>query len=234
MNNIYKVIRILTIIPLLYACAAAEDSSGPDWTPGIYTGSFTPSGGTAQPSVVMITSDYQALYTETDIASAGLGTVSGDTVSLGGQATMSLTDISQTDGLTGTYVFGNAAGSFSLAASDAYNHGSAAATLNGTYDDNTYTSQFVAIGATTWQFSNGAFSFYSPSTGCSAIGTVTPIDTRFNEYSVNMTIQYCTDYDGVYNGLAFTDDTNSADDTINMLVQNAAGDRLIFSAAVRR
>jgi len=229
MNYIYKVIRLLTIIPLLYACAAAEDSSGPDWTPGIYTGSFTPSGGTAQPSVVMITSDYRALYTETDIASAGLGTVSGDTISLGGQATISLTD-----GLTGTYVFGNAAGSFSLAASDVYNHGSAAATLNGTYDDNNYTSLFVAIGATSWQFSNGAFTFASISTSCGAYGTVTPINTLYNEYSVNMTVHDCTDYDGVYNGLAFTDNTNSTDDTINMLVQNAAGDRLIFSAAVRR
>lgn len=219
--------RILlpALLLLLSACASSEDTSGPDWVPGIYTGNFTPNGGTAQPSVVMITTNNKALFTETDVQSTGLGTVSGDTVSFGAQAYMSLTE-----GLSGVFDFAGTAGNFSLASSDVYNHGSDSTRLQGQYIDST---NITVAGVTTWQFNNGAFSVTS-STGCSAYGTVTPIDTTYNEYSVNITIQSCADYDGIYTGLAFTDDTNTADDTINILVENATRTALIFSAPVRQ
>lgn len=221
-----KIITASTLALLLAACAASEDSSGPDWVAGIYTGNFTPANGAAQPSVVMITSDKRALYLETDLENAGLGTASGSSLNFGAQASISLTEE-----LSGTYVFGSVAGNFSLAAAtDIYNYGSSTATLDGTYIDDTYTS---FAGTTTWVFANGAFSLTSTD-GCTAYGTVTPIDTAFNEYTVNMTIQDCVDYDGIYTGLGFTDDTNATHDTINMLVQNEAGSRLIFSAPVHQ
>jgi hypothetical protein len=221
--------RILlpALLLLLSACASSEDSStsGPDWVPGIYTGNFTANGGTPQPSVVMITSNNKALFTEDDVGSVGLGTVSGDTVSFGAQASMSLTQ-----DLTGNFNFAGTVGSFSLVASTLYNQGSALSLLHGNYVDDTYTA---FAGDTSWVFDQGDFDLTS-NTSCIASGSVAPINISYNEYTVSMTIENCPGYNGSYTGLAFTDTNSAGRDTINILVENATRDTLIFSAPVQQ
>lgn len=218
---------LITLVSMALSACEGDLDDNTTWSPGIYNGNFTPTGAAPEPSIVMITSDNKALYAETDVESVGLGTVSGDTLNLGPIASATLTGQ-----LSGTYNFAGITGSFNLTNNEISSRGSSLSTVEGIWIDNTFTS---VSGISTWTITNGVITL-STVEGCNGTGTIAPIDSAYNEYTVFVTITGCPDiiYNGVYTGLAATDDSISTNDTIFMLLGHSTAGLFIFGYPLKQ
>lgn len=208
----------ITFLALLVFNLAACSGGGGDysitqaWEPGIYEGSFTQTGDTPTPVKVIVTSSAGfALMPDTGEEYA-IGTVNGNklTTTDGFSATLTGT-------LSGNYSAPGVNGTFSLTDSGIYNHGSSMTTTSGVWVDQVFTDN---TGTTTWAIdSNGVIDFSSVS-GCTGTGSITPIDTSANEYTVNVNLSNCTGFNGLYSGYAWTSDGAFTDDVLHMIVEN--------------
>lgn len=72
--------------------------------------------------------------------------------------------------------------------------------------------------------------FAQSQTGCIGNGQISAGNPQFNEYSVTMTVSNCPGENGVYNGLAVTDDFAATDDELDFAV--FADQQAIFGAVV--
>jgi len=211
-SPIYRASLLATSISLLAACGSGGGGSPAAYTaqPGIYSGTFSPTGGITDVFSVIVTSNNK--WAGADPDEAATGTVSGGTLSNAYGFTATLTGT-----MSGSYDNGTESGTFSLVDAGIYNRTSSLAKLNGTWVDNVYTA---STGVTTWVINNGAYSMTSVS-GCASTGTITTIDTSKNEYAVTGTVTNCGGFNGSYSGYGFTDDDTFTDDQFSIVIDNA-------------
>lgn len=113
-------------------------------------------------------------------------------------------------------------GSYVLLFDDDYLQAADLNHLAGSWTESSPKPAVTGVGA--WNFdiqSNGGFSVTTES--CSGVGNFTTIDPTKNEYDVDLTLSNCSNsaHNGTYNGIAATIETNSANDTILMMIYDS-------------
>jgi hypothetical protein len=141
------------------------------------------------------------------------------TVNLSGRVNTSRQDIQGTVTVLGMSGQGSLRAIASAAHRASYNNGSSFATIAGRYEDiRTGTLIDVTIG------SDGSIT--DNNSNCTIVGSVTPIDSRFNLYELQVTVSACPVFvEGAYEGFASIDeDTGSpilitaGDNGVNALI----------------
>jgi hypothetical protein len=127
--------------------------------------------------------------------------------------------------MNGTYNGVGDAGSFSLAYSSLYERPSSLAAISGSWTS--YSSGYYE---TVTIDSSGNVTRPTVS-GCSTSGNISVIDSRYNVYQVNLTVNNCGSQNGLYKGLAVLTDTRANNDT---LVGSSTTSTYSFIADLRR
>ena len=109
-------------------------------------------------------------------------------------------------------------GSIQVQRDSNYSRSASLANLAGTWNDNYYTN----YGAWTFEINpDGSFTGISMGHSCEASGNFNLIDAAANEYQVTMEITRCaSSVSGSYSGIAYTDTTTVADDTLIIMTSN--------------
>ena len=216
------------LIMLISACGGGggNTNSGPTSVPaGIYTGTVTPTGGTADSAVAIITSEDKVTLVDIDTREAFIGTVSG--ISLTGTmyastsvpASATVTTVSGNN-ISGTYTSSLGGGTFALVADpNLYSRTSSLSKLTGTWVDSVFTN---VVGTTTWVIQADGTYAVSSTSGCTATGSFAVFNSLKNEYNLNMTIANCTGFNGTYTGFAVISDTSNTDDTLSLIFNNGS------------
>jgi len=192
-------------------------------SPGIYTGTFTPNGGTPDEFAIILASN--GTWAGVNPIESAYGTYSNSTLT---ETNFSAT---LTTSNSGTYTDDGINGTFSIADAGIYNRESTLPKLEGVWVDTTFTE---VAGITTHVIdANGNINSSSVS-GCSSTGKLNTIDTTKNEYSFSLTVSNCEGFEGVYNGLALLDDTNFTDDTLVFAGDNDTINTFILTNAVKQ
>jgi len=216
-----------TLVSLFISACGGGGSSTPapsfSFTPGIYTGTFTPAGGAADVFAIIIASN--GSWAGVDFEEGATGTYSGAT----------LTDPSLTATLTatssGTYTSNGISGTFTLVDAGIYNRPANLSKLAGTWIDTTFTQNTGTMTHTI----DGSGNITSTSvSGCASSGTINTIDTTKNEYTISLTVTNCGGFNGVYTGLALLDDTTITEDTLVYLADNDILDTFTLSSAIKQ
>ena len=220
---------LILLSVLLSACSSGgSDSLVPafNWSPGVYSGTFTVTGGAPDDVVLLVTSDNRFALATTDGSETAIGAMFGSklTTTDGFTATLNAA-------LSGTYTAPGVTGTFTLADSGLYNRASSTAKLEGTWVDNTFTQ---VTGTATYVIdATGNFLLMSVS-GCAGTGSFSTIDGSKNEYNFTLVTTNCPGYDGTYIGLAITDDTTFTDDTIDIIAENPVAQTFLVSTPVKQ
>lgn len=216
----------LILLSVLLSACGSSDSSAPvfNWSPGIYTGTFTETGGTPDDVVLLVTSDSRFALGVADGSDYAIGTMLGSTLSTSDGFVVTLDAA-----LSGTYAAPGITGTFTLSDSGLYNRISSTAKLEGIWVDNTFTQ----TGTATYVITDGSILLTSVS-GCAGTGQFTTIDSSKNEYDFTLNMTNCPGFNGTYTGLAVTDDTFFPDDTIDIIAENLGALTFLVSAPVKQ
>ena len=229
----------LAIVFTLIGCSSSSDDEAQpelNWRPGIYTGVFAPIDAPADGVTMIITSDNRfALTTKSSDDYAylngewfAIGTVSGGSLNGRNGFSANITDPDIKSNFEGTYSRGAITGTFNVWFDDPdgsnygviydpdgnvysvlYNRDSSTDKLSGPWVDDV---NIFNIGTSTWTITSQGAITMSADSGCTATGTTGPINTRFNEYSLSITVENCSGADGEYVGLGYTNDKYFTDD----------------------
>jgi hypothetical protein len=229
-STFFKFLSITSILLIsVTGCSSGGSDSGttlPSTVPaGVYEGTVTPTGGTAETAVALITSDNNIAIIDINTLEGFIGTISGSSLSgtvytsVAIPATGQVTSVSGNN-INGTYSSSLGGGTFALVADpNLYNRTSSLSKLEGVWVDSVFTN---ISGASTWVIqADGSFTV-STTAGCSGSGSFSTINTAYNEYSLTMTIANCTGYNGTYSGIAVTSDTYNTDDSISLVFSNGS------------
>ncbi len=225
-----KKVVISIIVLFLSGCGGGggggtTDTSPTSVPPGIYEGTITPTGGTADSAVALITSSGKVAILDISTIEGFIGTISGS--SLTGTiysnssvpATAQITSASGNN-ISGTYTSSLGGGTFALVADpNLYARGASLSKLVGTWVDSVFTS---GTGTSTWVIqADGTYSV-TTTLGCNGTGAFSTIDPTKNEYSFTLTITNCVGLNGTYTGIAATSDTFNTDDSISLVFSSGA------------
>jgi hypothetical protein len=193
--------------------------------PGIYSGTVTPSGGTPDSAVGLITSNGKVAIVDVDTIEAFIGTISSGSLSgaLYSSSTVPATgQVTSASGnnISGTYTSSLGGGTFALVADpNLYNRTSSLSKLVGTWVDSVFTN---LTGTTTWVIqADGSFTV-SSTASCTGSGNFTVFNSSNNEYNLTLDITNCPGFNGTYTGFAVVNDTYFTDDTISLIFSNGA------------
>ena len=216
----------------LTACNDAEwtGPSDDDQSPsGFYTGSFTSTVTSPSPSRQAIGIISEAFDTHVLLANQHYaGNVAVDDIDLSGNlveyrgrqgvflgfdglARVSLVgEITERDGMFGTYAGEGAEGRFALTYNVAYEDGSSLDLLSGLW---TYSqaSSGGAVYMLTLELDDSGQLFGSDTAGCVFSGQLNLIDDRYSAYRASISVSTCGDVDGDYSGLAFYPSATAAE-----------------------
>lgn len=220
-----KIIALLAAL-FISSCGGGGGSTAPSTVPaGIYEGTVTPTGGTPDSAVALITSNDKASFVDVDTIEAFIGTISGNSLtgtmysSSSVPATAQVTSISGNN-ISGTYTSSLGGGTFALVADpNLYNRTSSLSKLVGTWVDSVFTN---ITGTTTWVIqSDGSFTV-SSTAGCTATGSFSVFNSSNNEYNLTLTLANCPGLNDSYAGFAVISDSFNTDDTISLIFSNGA------------
>ncbi len=228
-----KNIVVLLISLFLIACGGGGGTPDNSTTPaaqitvpaGIYEGTVTPTGGTAESAVALITSDGKVALVDVETYEGFIGTISGASLTGTMYSTStvpSTAEVTSASGnsISGTYTSSLGGGSFSLVADpNLYSRTSELSKLEGVWVDSVFTN---IAGVSTWVVQNdGAFTVTSTS-GCTATGVFAIFNSTKNEYNLTITISNCPGANGSYSGFAVISDSFNTDDTISLVFSNGS------------
>ena len=223
-------LRLKTAVALMIAALAHSvvscDGVGPRTTyespSGIYTGVFTSTATEPSPNretIGSISEELDAQFLLLGQHYAGSLVVNDTTLTgalteyrgrrgafLGfdGMTTITLDgDVSEQDGIFGTYVGNDDQGRFALSYSSLYEDGSSLDLLSGIWVFNQASSGGGIYTITVDIDANGQL-FGSDTFGCVFSGQMLIIDDRYSSYRVAVSVSSCGEVNGDYNGLAFS------------------------------
>jgi len=216
----------LLLVFMLISCGG----DGPGYTldnapAGIYSGTVTPAGGSAEIATAVITSTGKVALINVNTYEVFLGTRANNTftgtlyASTSVPSTAVVTFVSGNN-ISGTYTSSLGGGSFALVADpNLFNRTSELSKLAGTWVDSVFTS---SIGTSTWVIqTDGSFTVTTTS-GCNATGSFDVFNTINNEYNLSMEITNCLGINGSYTGLAFVSDKLNSNDIISLSFSNGS------------
>jgi len=221
---------VLTATGLSIAACDGVSWVGPivvDQSPGgIYTGSFTSTvlqPSPARQTIGVVSEDFDANFLLADQHYAGNLAVDGISLSgvlveysgrqgvfigFGGLTTVSIDgEVTERDGMFGTYAGDTAEGRFSLAYSETYEEGTPDELLSGIWSYNE-SSAGGGVYTITVEIDGAGQVFATDTAGCVFSGQLTAIDDRFSAYRVAVNVSACGETDGDYSGLAFYESAN--------------------------
>ena len=219
-------IIISTLILIISACSSSDsgDSIAPSSVPaGIYSGTITPTGGTPDRAIALITSNGNAAIVDIDTIESFIGRISASsftgtlysttTVPATGQVTIISNNV-----FSGTYSSSIGGGTFAMLADpNLYNRPSSLSKLVGTWIDSVFTN---ITGTTTWVIqSDGSFTVASTAS-CTGTGNFSVFNPSDNEYNLTLNIANCPDFNGTYSGFAVLSDTTFTEDTLSLIFSN--------------
>jgi hypothetical protein len=223
-----KKILVIAFVSLVASCGGGGDSSNASIeiaAAGIYEGTVTPTGGTADVAFVLFTSDGKAAIVDATTIEGFIGTKTGNTLNgtlystVSVPATAEITTVSGNN-ISGTYTSSIGGGTYSLVANtNLYNRTSSLSKLEGTWVDSVFTS---GTGTTTWVIQNDGTFIVSSTRGCNATGAFSVINTTKNEYSLTLNITTCAGLNGSYTGVAALSDTFNTDDSISLVFNSGS------------
>jgi hypothetical protein len=221
-------ILVIALVSLVASCGGGGDSSNASTeiaAAGIYEGTLTPTGGTADVVFFMITSDGKVALVDVTTNEGFIGTKTGNTLngtiysSVSVPATGEITTVSGNN-ISGTYTSSIGGGTYSLVANtNLYNRTSSLSKLEGTWVDSVFTS---GTGTTTWVIQNDGAFIVSSTLGCNATGAFSVINTTKNEYNLTLNITTCIGFNGSYTGIAALSDTFNTDDSISLVFNSGS------------
>lgn len=221
----YKVFCLIAISSLI-SCGGEGGYNGiadPDAAAGIYFGTITRTGLSADSAVAVITSDDRVIVINKDTYEKFIGTRSGNSLTGSLYATTSVSSTavitSVSDNIIGgAYTSTLGGGTFSLIGdTDLYNRGASLLTLEGVWVDQFFTG---VVGESTWVIqADGSFET-STTSDCNVTGNFSVIDASKNEYGVAMTITTCSSLDGSYSGIAFVSDNSGTNNILSLSFSN--------------
>lgn len=210
------------------ACDGSDGGAGAttiEPPPGIYFGTVTPEGATADDAVGLITSDGRAAFVDRSTIEAFVGDVSGDTISgtmfasSAVDATAKVASVSG-DTIEGTYTSALGGGSFSLSGdAELYQRGADLTKLAGTWVDSAFT---YGIGISTWVIESDGRVAMVWGSSCTASGRFAVINPKNNEYDLSLTVSNCPGANGTYTGFGVLSDTYYTDDTLSFVFSNGS------------
>ncbi len=202
------------------------DYQSPD---GFYSGSFTSTLTTpapSRPAIGIISKEFSANFLLADQHYAGIVIADGSALTgslieyrgrqgvfLGfdGLSTLSLDgEVTERDGMFGTYAGEGAEGRFALTYSPAYEDGSSLDLLSGlwTYSQS---SSGGAVYTITVELDDSGQLFGSDTAGCVFNGQLDLIDDRYSAYSAAISVSSCGEVNGDYSGLVFYPSAGATD-----------------------
>ncbi len=225
-NNII----ISSLILFLTACGGGSDSDNKEESAssvpaGIYEGTVTLSGSTANTALGLIASNGKVSIIDIDTEEAFIGTISG--TSLTGSlystttvpSTAEVTNVSGNN-ISGTYTSSLGSGTFAFTANtNLYDRGSSLSKLAGTWVDTVFTN---GTGTTTWVVQNDGTFTVASTLGCNATGAFTIFNAAKNEYNLSINITNCSSLNGSFTGFAVTSDSFNTDDSISLIFSNGS------------
>ena len=224
-NNII----LSSLILFLTACGGGssdkEETKISSVPAGIYEGTVTLSGSTANTALGLIASNGKVSILDLDTEEAFIGTISG--TSLTGSlystttvpSTAEVTNVSGNN-ISGTYTSSLGNGTFAFTANtNLYNRGSSLSKLAGTWVDTVFTN---GTGTTTWVIQNDGTFTVASTLGCNATGALTIFNASKNEYNLSINITNCSTLNGSFTGFAVTSDSFNTDDSISLIFSNGS------------
>ena len=224
---------VLTTTGLLVGACDNISWTGPtdvDQSPsGFYSGSFTSTDVQPSPdrqAIGAISEDFDAQFLLADQHYAGIAAVNGTLLSgslteyrgrqgvfvgFDGQSTVSYVgEVTERDGMFGTYEGVGAEGRFGLTYSSAYEDGSLLDRLAGIWS---YSESLSGGGiyTITLDLDDNGQLFATDTAGCAFNGQLTIIDGRYIAYRAAVSVSTCGEVNGDYSGLAFYPSPGAAD-----------------------
>jgi len=228
-------LRISFILSLIFwASACTEIESETDIAAaGIYIGSITPTNGSANNAMAIISSNGSVSIINRDTGESLTGTRSDNSITGTLYATTSVSATAEItlvlgDNISGTYNSSLGGGSFALTGlTTLYNRTSEISKLTGVWVDSVFTNQ---IGTSTWSIlPDGSFTLTTVP-GCNATGSFTVFNASNNEYTLTMDVTDCSSLNGSYTGLAFLSDSpgnDGSNDTLSVMIANGTAGGLL-------
>jgi len=223
---------ILSIIVWNSACTEIETETDPA-PAGIYIGSITPAGGSANNAMAIISSTGDVSIINRDTGESLSGTRSENSITGTLYASTSVAATAEIslvlgDNISGTYSSSLGGGSFALTGlTTLYNRTSELSKLTGVWVDSVFTNQ---IGTSTWAIlPDGSYTLTSVP-GCNASGSFTVFNASNNEYTLTMNVTTCGALNGSYTGLAFLSDSignDGSSDTLSVMIANGTAGGLL-------
>jgi hypothetical protein len=223
-----KIVFVNVVFILLTACTSSSDTpevAATDAPKGIYAGTITPTGSSADPAVALLTSDNKVAIVDTTTLETFIGTIASNSItgtmfaSSAVSATSQVTSVVN-NSIGGTYTSSLGGGTFSLVSNTTlYDRGALLSKLVGTWVDSVYTS---VTGTTTWVIqADGSYTMTSTS-ACVGSGDFALIDAAKNEYSLTFVLSNCAGFNGTYSGIGSLSDTSNPDDTLTFMFNSAS------------
>lgn len=223
---IYRILALVFVL-LVSACGGGEGDIGgvaPSTAqPGIYAGTITPDGKSAETAAGIITSDGKVALVDITTSEVFIGTISGNSLTgklyatSGVDSTAEVTTVSGNT-ISGTYTSSLGGGVFALVADpDLYSRTSSLTKLAGTWVDNTFTN---VVGVSTWVIQADGMFDVTTETGCAGSGAFSVINPAKNGYNLSLNITNCSVLNGDYSGFAVTSDNPYTDNTIALIFSN--------------
>lgn len=111
-------------------------------------------------------------------------------------------EVTQRDGMSGTYAGDGVEGRFALSYSGAYEEGSSLDRLSGIWS-RSESSSGGAVYTLTLEIDDGGQLFGTDTAGCVFNGQLSIIDVRYAAYRASISVSMCGEVDGDYTGLVF-------------------------------